>query len=105
MNNQKLKKGTIQKVEDDRITLFNLDGACAESFPIHADFAEEMRKNIQPQEKIFYVIEGDELVGIGLESEAPEDLKNFYDMMPKEMECSSWIKNSPEKQEKEERFA
>ncbi len=98
MENQKLKKGTIQKVEDDRITLFNVDGKCAESFPIYADFAAEMRKNIQPEEKIFYVIEGNELVGIGLESEAPEDLKTFYDMMPKEIECSSWVRNVSDKE-------
>lgn len=97
MELQKLKRGTIRKIEDHRITLMNLDGKCEDSFPIDGRFADEMRTNIQPNEAVFYVTEGDQLLGIGLEEAAPDDLKMLYDVMLKEKECSYWPKK-PEKQ-------
>ncbi len=94
MELQKLKKGTIRKIEDERITLFNLDGKCEDAFPIYPQFADEIRNNIELTEAVFYVTEGDQLLGIGLEEAAPDDLKMLYDVMPKEKECSYWT-NTP----------
>ncbi len=91
MELQKLKKGTIQKIEDDRITLLNLDGKCEDAFAIYPQFADEIRNNIGPTEPVFYVTEGDQLLGLGLEEAAPDDLKMLYDVMPKEKECSYWM--------------
>ncbi len=87
---QKLKKGKIHKIENDRITLLNVDGNCEDIFPINPDFANEMRNNIEPNEHVFYVTEGDELIGIGLEEAAPEYLKILYDVMTKDKEYSFW---------------
>ncbi len=94
MELQKLKKGTIRKIEDDRITLFNMDGGCEDAFAIYPQFADEIRNNIELTEAVFYVTEGDQLLGIGLEEAAPDDLKMLYDVMPKEKECSYWANRS-----------
>ncbi len=90
MQVQTLRKGTIQRIEDQAITLFNLDAQCEDSFMINPQFADEIRRNIKPSEKIFYVIEGNDLLGIGLEEFAPEELKLLYDSMPKDKECKIW---------------
>ncbi len=94
MQIQKLKKGMIRKIDDQWITLFNLDGRCEDTFAINPEFAREIQANIKPSEKIFYVIEGNGLLGIGLEEFAPDDLKTLYERMPKETECSYWM-NKP----------
>jgi len=99
MQIQKLKKGNVRKIEDHWITLFNNDGQCEETFAINPEFAEEIRNNIERTEPIFYVIEGNELLGIGLEEFAPPDLKMLYEVMPKDNECAYWI-NKPEEKGK-----
>ncbi len=97
MQAQTLRKGTIQKIDDQGIVLFNLDGHCEDSFIINAQFADEIRRNIKPSEKIFYVIEGNDLLGIGLEESAPEELKMLYEAMPKDKDCKFWATRPPAK--------
>ncbi len=90
MDMPKLKKGTIRKVADDHITLFNMDGHCEDTFPVYPDFADQIRGNIKSAEAVFYVTEGNDLVGIGLEEAAPPELKKLYQSWPKEKECTFW---------------
>lgn len=90
MEEAKLKKGKIQKVEDDRITLFNDDGDCEDTFAIYSEFANDIRSNIEVGEKVFYVSQGDQLLGLGLEEAAPPDLQMLYEISPKEKECKYW---------------
>ncbi len=89
MEGQKIKKGTIRKIDNDSITLLNTDGGCEDTFPIYAQFAQEIRENIKIGNDVFYVIEEDQLLALGLEELVPFDVKILYELMPKDNGCSN----------------
>ncbi len=89
MEEYKIKKGTIQKIDDDRITLLNSDGPCEDNFVIYSQFANEIRDNIEVGNIVIYVTEGDQLLALGLEETAPLDLKMLYEVMPRTIQCSN----------------
>ncbi len=89
MEEYKIKKGTVQKIEDDRLTLLNSDGNCEDRFAIYSEFANEIKGNIHVGNNVIYVVEGENLLALGLEESAPIDLKMLYEVMPKTNECST----------------
>ncbi len=89
MEDYKIKKGSIQKIEDDRITLLNSDGQCEDNFVIYSQFANEIRDNTEVGNIVIYVTEGDQLLALGIEETAPLDLKMLYEVMPKNIQCSN----------------
>jgi hypothetical protein len=88
MENQTIKKGMIKDISADRITFFNSDGLCEDTFPIYAWFANDIRENVHVGNTVLYVVQGDQLVTLGLEEMVPFDLKMLYELMPKDINCS-----------------
>ena len=88
MEEYRIKKGTVQKIDDEKLTLRNSDGNCEDLFTIYSEFADEIKGNINVGNDVIYVVEGENLLALGLEESAPSDLKMLYEVMPKTSSCS-----------------
>ncbi len=87
MDQQILKKGTVQKIDDDMITILNDAGQCEDKLAIFRQDAEAIRGLFSPGANVFYVLAGERLLGIGLEEHAPEHIGIIYEASPKEKGC------------------
>jgi hypothetical protein len=82
----RLKKGRIEIIGDDKITILNRDGLCRDTLAVTPGEALSIRENIGFEAEVLYFVDGDKLVRIELEKSAP-DLQKLYGMLPKEIEC------------------
>lgn len=67
MDQRILKKGRIDSVDGTRITIFSYEGQCKDIFAVIPEDAESIREDIGRGTKVFYVVEGNRLLGIGPE--------------------------------------
>ncbi len=86
MRKQRIKKGRIEKIEEDKITLFNLDGECRDILPITPLEAQYSMDEFGLGEEVIYVVDDNRLVQMEQESAAPE-LEELYEIMPKDIRC------------------
>jgi len=86
MKKQQTKKGKIERIEEDKITIFNVDGGCRDILPITPLEAQYSMEEFGVGEKVIYVIEDGRLVQMEQERSAPE-LDDLYDVMPKDVRC------------------
>ncbi len=89
MEQQILKKGRLQKIDHDTITIFNTDGNCEDTLNIIAEDADAIRQVASLGDDVFYIVEGNRLLGVGAEEFAPENIRFIYDMMEKQKGCIS----------------
>jgi hypothetical protein len=87
MDDQKLKKGRIDKIEEEAITIFNHDGECEDKLAIFPQDAEDIRSEIGLGQEVYYVIQGDKLLAIGLEDFVSEEARRIYEGSPRERGC------------------
>ncbi len=87
MEERQLKKGKVERVDSDKITIFNHDGGCQDTLFIAREDADAIRDLIGDGSEVFYILQGEELLGIGAEEFASEDLWSVYEAMPKEKGC------------------
>ncbi len=86
MKRVELKKGKIEIIGDDKVTILNFDGPCHDTLAITPEDAIYIKDEIGFGEEVMYFAEGDRLVHIDLERNAPE-LRDLYQALPKKTEC------------------
>jgi len=86
MEKSRLKKGRIEMVGEDKITILNEDGLCRDILAITPGEALFIRDKFGFGAEVLYFVEGDKLIQIELERSAP-DLQKLYGILPKEIEC------------------
>lgn len=86
MEKDQLKKGRVEIIGDDKVTILNLDGFCRDTLAITPEEAIYIRDEIGFGEEVLYSIQGGKLVRIELERAVPE-LQDLYQSLPKEIGC------------------
>ena len=86
MEKEQLKKGRVEIIGEDKVTILNLDGLCRDTLAITPQEAIHIRDEIGFGQEVFYSLEGSKLARIELEGAVPE-LKDLYQTLPKEIEC------------------
>jgi hypothetical protein len=87
MEERQLKKGKIERVDSNKITIFNDDGGCQDAVSIGREDADAIRDLIGTGSGVFYILQGNQLLGIGAQEFATDDLWSVYEAMPKETGC------------------
>ena len=86
MEKLKIKKGRIEIVGEDRVTILNLDGFCRDTLAITPGEAIYITDKIGLGEEVLYSLKDGRLIQVGVESAVPE-LHDQYESLPKEIEC------------------
>ncbi len=84
------KKGRIEIIGEDKVTILNLDGYCRDTLAITPGEAVYIRGKIGFGEEVFYSVKDGKLIQVGLDKAVPE-LRYLYEEFPKEMECLSAV--------------
>jgi hypothetical protein len=87
MERASIKRGRVENVGSDQITIFSHEGRCEDTFAILPDNAEVIRGDIGIGKDVFYLIDGSELLAIGLEESASDELRFLYENTPREAGC------------------
>ncbi len=86
MEKEQLKKGRVEIIGEDQVTILNLDGLCRDTLAITPQEAIHILDEIGFGQEVFYSVQGGKLVRIELEGAAPE-LQDLYQTSLKEIEC------------------
>ncbi len=86
MEKLQIKRGMIEIVGGDKITILNLDGFCRDTLAITPGEAIHIRDKIGLGEEVLYSVKGGRLIQVGVESAVPE-LHDQYEALPREIEC------------------
>ncbi len=86
MEKSQLKKGRIEIIGEDKVTILNLDGLCRDTLAITPEEALRIRDEIGFGEEVLYFVKGGKLVQLELERAVPE-LQQMYEVLPKEIGC------------------
>lgn len=88
MKKSRLKKGRIEIIGEDKVTILNLDGQCRDILVIPPGEAKYIRDEIGVGEEVLYFIKGNKLVDLELERGVPE-LQELYEILPKKIACET----------------
>ncbi len=88
MEKSQLKKGRIEIIGEDKVTILNLDGLCRDTLAIIPEEALRIKDEIGFGEEVLYFVKGGKLVQIELEGAFPE-LQQLYEALPKEIGCET----------------
>jgi hypothetical protein len=88
MEKSQLKKGRIEIIGEDKVTILNLDGLCRDTLAIIPEEALRIKDEIGFGEEVLYFVKGGKLVQIELEGAFPE-LQQLYEALPKEIGCQT----------------
>ncbi len=77
MEKEQLKKGRVEIIGEDMVTILNLDGLCRDTLAITPREAIHIRDEIGFGQEVFYSVQGSKLVRIKLEGVAPV-LQDLY---------------------------
>ncbi len=88
MEKLQLKKGRIEIIGEDKVTILNLDGLCRDTLAIIPEEALRIRDEIGFGEEVLYSVKDGKLIQIELEKAAPE-LQELYEQFPKEIICKT----------------
>ncbi len=86
MEKSQLKKGRIEIIGEDKVTILNFDGLCRDTLAVTPEEALRIRDEIGFGEEVLYFVRGGKLVQIELERAVPE-LGGLYQASPKERGC------------------
>ena len=86
MEKVQIKRGRIEIVGEDRVTILNLDGFCRDTFAITLAEAIYIKDEIGFGEEVLYSVKDGRLIQVGVERTVPE-LHDPYEASPKEIEC------------------
>ena len=86
MAKSQLKRGRIEIIGEDTITILNLDGPCRDTLRVTPEEAIRIRDEIGFGEEVLYFSDGARLVQVDTEREAPE-LRDLYRALPKTIQC------------------
>lgn len=86
MEKSQLKKGRIEIIGEDKVTILNFDGLCRDTLAITPEEALRIRDEIGFGEEVLYFVKDGKLVQIELEGAVPE-LEGLYQELPKELGC------------------
>ena len=88
MEKSQLKKGRIEIIGEDKVTVLNLDGLCRETLAIIPEEALRIKDEIGFGEEVLYSVKGGKLIHIEPERAVPE-LRDLYEELPKEIRCET----------------
>ena len=88
MEKEQLKKGRVEIIGEDKVTILNLDGLCRDTLAITPQEALDIRDEIGFGQEVYYSVQWRKLVRIELEGAVPE-LQDLYQTSPKEIGCVS----------------
>ena len=83
-----LKKGRIEIIGEDKVTILNLDGLCRDTLAISPGEALRIKDEIGFGEEVLYSVKGGKLVQIEPERAVPE-LRQLHKELPKEIGCET----------------
>jgi len=86
MEKSQLKKGRIEIIGEDKVTILNLDGLCRDTLGIIPEEALRIKNEIGFGEEVLYSVKGGKLIHIEPETAATE-LRDLYEELPKEIGC------------------
>lgn len=86
MEKSRLKKGRIEIIGEDKITILNQDGLCRDTLAVTPGEALFIKDKFDFGAEVLYLVKGDKLIQIEMERSVP-DLQKLYGMLPKEIEC------------------
>jgi hypothetical protein len=86
MEKEQLKKGRVEIIGEDKVTILNLDGLCRDTLAITPEEAIYIRDEIGFGEEVLYSVKGSKLLRIELERAVPE-LQDLYQTSLKEIGC------------------
>lgn len=86
MEKSQLKKGRIEIIGEDKVTILNLDGLCRDTLAITPGEALRIKDEIGFGGEVFYFVKGGKLVQLELGRAVPE-LQDLYQELPKEVGC------------------
>ena len=89
MEKEQLKKGRVEIIGEDKVTILNLDGLCRDTLAITPQEALDIRDEIGFGQEVYYSVQWRKLVRIELEGAVPE-LQDLYQTSPKEIGCVSF---------------
>jgi hypothetical protein len=89
METLQTKRGRIETIGEDRITIRNLDGFCQDTLHITPGKAIYIENKFGFEKEVFYSVKGSELIHMWVDEAFPE-LRSLYDAIPKERECTSF---------------
>jgi len=89
MEKEQLKKGRVEIIGEDKVTILNLDGLCRDTLAITPQEALDIRDEIGFGQEVYYSVQGRKLVRIEVEGAVPE-LQDLYQTSPKEIGCVSF---------------
>ncbi len=88
MEKSQLKKGRIEIIGGDKVTILNLGGLCRDTLAIIPEEAIRIKNEIGFGEEVLYSVKGGKLIYIEPESAVPE-LRELYEGLPKEIRCET----------------
>jgi hypothetical protein len=88
MEKSKLKKGRIEIIGEDKVTILNLDGICRDTLAIIPEEALRIKDEIGFGEEVLYSVKGGKLIHLEPERAIPE-LRSLYEELPKEIGCDT----------------
>ena len=88
MRKSRLKRGRIEIIEEEKMTILNLDGQCRDTLLIPLGEAKFIRDEIGVGEEVLYFTQGSRLIQVEPERAIPE-LQELYEALPKETGCET----------------
>ena len=89
MEKLQTKRGRIETIGEDRITILNLDGFCRDTLHLTPGEAIYIQNKIGFDKEVLYSAKGGKLIHIWIDEAVPE-LRGLYEAFPKEIECTSF---------------
>ena len=89
MEQLQTKRGRIETIGKDRITILNLDGFCRDTLQISPGEAIYIQNKIGFDKEVLYSAKDGKLIHLWVDKEVPE-LRGLYEEFPKEIECTGF---------------